>query len=256
MKWANCVKRGILVVFLLVLFSSFIFAVCKNPVVQVDNEDDLAAALKLKAALEDAQQGVAPAEKTILTIVLEEDLKARMSQRVLPEFPLKLGPGAQRIGEKHILAIQELVKQGKFGSARRYLEGAKSTGGKSGLILPEDAKKLEEFIQQAEAAKIKITSSIDRDPGLVRYAADAAKNQEVKRGLDHLITELSKGNVMGAGIGFEPLPGTDVMYMRTRGGARLYIRKVSGGYEIVAKSSKANQDAVLARLRQLYGKKK
>lgn len=256
MKLVNCVKRGISLFILLILFSSVVFAVCKHLVVRVDNEADLAASLKLKAALEDAQQSVAPAEKTILTIILEEDLKARMLQRALPEFPLKLGPGAQRVGEKHILEIQELVKQGKFGSARRYLEGIKPKGGRSGLILSEDAQKLEELIQKAEAAQIKITSHIDRDSGLVRYAEDAAKNQEVKRGLDHLIKELSKGSLTGAGSGLEYLPGSDVIYMRARGGARLYLRKVPGGYEIVAKSSKANQDAVLARLRQLYGKKK
>lgn len=102
--------------------------------------------------------------------------------------------------------------------------------------------------------KIHLTSAIKKDSGLIRLAQEAAGNEKVKRELDHLLYELSKGN-MEAGLGrLGHLEGTDIYYMRGRNGARLYFHQVKDGYEILGKSAKGNnQDRVIRKLCDLYG---
>ncbi|WP_283136453.1 polymorphic toxin-type HINT domain-containing protein [Rhizohabitans arisaemae] len=96
----------------------------------------------------------------------------------------------------------------------------------------------------------KMASAIHDDPYLVKAAQQAGKSNQ--KGLDHLFDQLSKGN-MNPGSGTEFLKGTDVMYARTKDGARLYFRKVGNTIVVVAKSNKKNQQKVIDRLREIYG---
>jgi hypothetical protein len=101
----------------------------------------------------------------------------------------------------------------------------------------------------------RITSSIKNDAALVRAAEKAANNETVQRGLDALTAQLEKGN-LNAGLGTKAIQGTSgIIELRGAGGARLYIRQVgANAYDIVAKSSKANQRVVIQQLQRLYPK--
>ncbi|WP_280402238.1 hypothetical protein [Nocardia carnea] len=75
--------------------------------------------------------------------------------------------------------------------------------------------------------------------------------------MGHLQEQLVRGN-SNAGLGGKTLPGdgnstTDIAYARGKNGARLFYRKVDEEIVIVAKCSKADEDKVISRLRDLYG---
>ncbi len=101
--------------------------------------------------------------------------------------------------------------------------------------------------------RIKFISTIKKNESIHRLAIEATINQNVKRELDHLVLELSKGH-MNAGLhGQGHIEGTDIFYLRGRKGGRLYYHRVEGGYEIVGKSSKGkNQSKVIKKLEELY----
>jgi RHS repeat-associated protein len=99
----------------------------------------------------------------------------------------------------------------------------------------------------------KITSVIHDDPFLVRAAERAGKDTRVQTDLNNMLRQLQQGN-MNPGLETRSLPGTDVFYARSRAGARLFFRNTGDGIEIVAKASKANEDVVIARLKELYGR--
>lgn len=106
--------------------------------------------------------------------------------------------------------------------------------------------------------KIVLTSSINKNPPLLRITKEAVNNQDVQRELDHLMRELGKGN-FEAGLGeIGHVRDTDVFYLRGDRGARLYYRKIKeNNYEIVCKSSKGyNQDKALTTLGRIYRRRK
>ena len=95
-----------------------------------------------------------------------------------------------------------------------------------------------------------LVRSIHKDPRLVREAEAAGTS--VQRSIDSLQEQLAKGN-MNPGIGTRSLDFGNIHEARSRDGARVYFRNVDDNtIEILAKSSKHNQDAVIRRLRQLY----
>jgi len=100
-----------------------------------------------------------------------------------------------------------------------------------------------------------IHSSIKEHPPLLRLTQQAVKNQDVEREMNHLIKELTLGN-MQAGLGAPGhIEGTTIHYLRGRNGARLfYIQNGINEYTIVAKASKANEPQVIDRLKELYTK--
>lgn len=97
-----------------------------------------------------------------------------------------------------------------------------------------------------------MSSVIGEDTFLTRAAQKAGRNQQVQEDMDHLFAQLAQGN-MNPGRGSKSLEGTDVSYARSRRGARLFFRNVPGGVQIVAKSDKKLEEAVIGRLRELYG---
>lgn len=101
--------------------------------------------------------------------------------------------------------------------------------------------------------QIPLTSAIKRNLPIRKLAEHAAIDQGIKRELDHLTLQLSRGNLQ-AGLGTPGhLDGTDIFYLRGRNGGRLYYHKQGSGYEILAKSGKGdNQDQVINKLRALY----
>ncbi|MFG2062531.1 RHS repeat-associated core domain-containing protein [Micromonospora sp. NPDC048871] len=98
-----------------------------------------------------------------------------------------------------------------------------------------------------------LTSAIHDDSLLVRAAQKAGKNQTVQRDLDAMQARLAEGN-LNPGIGNGFLTGTDVAYARSINGARLFFRNTDSGIQIVGKSDKGNQPAVIARLQSIYGR--
>lgn len=91
-----------------------------------------------------------------------------------------------------------------------------------------------------------------RDPKLTKEARKAGKSEQ--RGLDQLTNSLVNGNV-NPGLGTKPLKGMSVPIseLRHNSGARVYFMAHKAEFEIVAKSTKHNQDAVIRRLREVYG---
>lgn len=72
-----------------------------------------------------------------------EDQLARMIDiSQFPDFPVKIPPGAAKTGEKHLIALEELVQQNNFAGAQRYLAKHRSE------LIPDDAAKIDEFLQK------------------------------------------------------------------------------------------------------------
>ncbi|WP_146607471.1 hypothetical protein [Spongiactinospora gelatinilytica] len=88
-------------------------------------------------------------------------------------------------------------------------------------------------------------------PFLKKAAKDAGKSHQ--KSLDHMFKQLSEGN-MNPGIGSSSLGGTDVLYARSRDGARLFFRKIGDRIIIVGKANKGNEGKVIERLKKLYGR--
>jgi hypothetical protein len=94
-------------------------------------------------------------------------------------------------------------------------------------------------------------SRIHDDPGLVREAKATGRTHQAS--IDRLTGQLGSGN-FNPGIGTRGVFG-NVLEARARGGARVYFRTLANGdAEILAKSSKANQNAVIKILEGLYGR--
>jgi hypothetical protein len=99
-------------------------------------------------------------------------------------------------------------------------------------------------------SKPDLTSSINKDPRLVKAAEEMGKNERVQQEADHLIEELLKGNE-NPGLGSKNL-FKDISYLRGRNGARIFYRKTDTGYEILGKADKANEQVVINILKKLY----
>jgi hypothetical protein len=93
-------------------------------------------------------------------------------------------------------------------------------------------------------------SRIHESPGLVRQAEAAGRASQAS--IDRLTAQLAVGK-FNPGIGTKTVFG-NVLEARARDGARVYFRILTNGdAEILAKSTKANQVAVIAMLQSLYG---
>jgi len=96
------------------------------------------------------------------------------------------------------------------------------------------------------ASCFKLKNRINENPKLVKEAQKAGKDQKVQKDLDDLTEKLSEGN-LNPGIGTKPI-GKGISEARSRDGARVYFRVIKGEIEILGKSSKTNQDAVIKEI--------
>jgi hypothetical protein len=99
-----------------------------------------------------------------------------------------------------------------------------------------------------------LKSRIKEDPGLVRAAKKACKNQLIQADINHLEEQLAQGN-MNPGIGSTPL-GNGFMEHRGDNGGRIIVKEVDGGVvEIYGKSGKrtTNQKFVIKRVLEVFG---
>jgi RHS repeat-associated protein len=97
-----------------------------------------------------------------------------------------------------------------------------------------------------------IKSRIKENDFLAKEAKSAGKNKLAQKDIDRLTKQLSNGN-MNPGIGSKAL-FNGIVEARGRNGGRVYFRNTGeNSIEILAKSSKANQDKVINKLKELYG---
>ncbi|WP_370945085.1 polymorphic toxin-type HINT domain-containing protein [Amycolatopsis sp. cg5] len=98
-----------------------------------------------------------------------------------------------------------------------------------------------------------VRSLIKNDSFFVKAAEEAGSNQKVQKEINDLVGKFMNGNT-NPGIGTKALTGTGLSYLRGKDGARVFYRVTENGMEIIAKASKDNEDKVIARLLELYGR--
>jgi plasmid stabilization system protein ParE len=97
---------------------------------------------------------------------------------------------------------------------------------------------------------MRIVSRIGESTKLTREAENAGASAQ--QSIDRLTSQLAQGN-LNPGIGTRQL-FNGIREARARDGARVYFRQVGDTIEILAKSTKANQKAVISALQQIYGR--
>lgn len=120
-----------------------------------------------------------------------------------------------------------------------------------GIMILATSKQLD--ASQSSLDKIVLSSAIKNDKVILRLVKDAVRNEDVQRGLNHLIAELGKGNYE-AGLGNPGhIDGTDIFYLRGRNGERLFYHQIGENkYELVGKASKSNEQQVIDTLKDRY----
>jgi hypothetical protein len=98
--------------------------------------------------------------------------------------------------------------------------------------------------------KFNIISRIKESPKLIREAQKLTGIHQ--REINTLTQELMKGN-LNPGIGSKSL-GQGISYARSRNGARLFFRELNGKIEILGKSIKSNEQAVINEVLRVFGK--
>ena len=66
--------------------------------------------------------------------------------------------------------------------------------GKQGEKISKSSQAKQTKAKNKEGSKLELTSSIDKDPRLVKAAKEMGKNERIQQEANHLIDELSKGN--------------------------------------------------------------
>ncbi len=96
-----------------------------------------------------------------------------------------------------------------------------------------------------------IISKVKEDPLILRIARDIGGKDSISRDVNHLISELNKGNT-NPGIGTKTI-SRGLYELRGRNGGRVYYRnRGKEGYEILGYSDKGSQRKVINRLKELY----
>lgn len=96
-----------------------------------------------------------------------------------------------------------------------------------------------------------IASRVKEDSFLSRIAKGVGKKEPINRDINHLISELNRGNT-NPGVGTKSIsPG--IYELRGRNGGRVYYKDSSGGrYEVLGYSDKETQDKVIKHIRKKY----
>jgi putative component of toxin-antitoxin plasmid stabilization module len=95
-----------------------------------------------------------------------------------------------------------------------------------------------------------IISRIKESSRLVKEAEVAGKSAQGS--MDRMVEQLKSGN-MNPGIGTKNI-GDGIFETRAADGGRVYFRNTTAGIEILGKSTKANQDAVIKEIKHTFGK--
>ena len=155
-----------------------------------------------------------------------------------------LKAGASLIPMAKITKVPKVVKAignvGKTGSKK----------GKQGEKIAKSGQAKQTKTKNKEGSKLELTSSIDKDPRLVKAAKEMGKNERIQQEANHLIDELSKGNE-NPGLGTKNL-FKDVSYLRGRNNTRVFYRRTATGYEILGKADKANEKTVINIINKIY----
>ena len=108
-----------------------------------------------------------------------------------------------------------------------------------------------ELDENVKDVKVEIVYRIKENPGLIREAQRAGRDQDAQRSLNNLVEQLSLGN-RNPGIGNRRVKGLkDVYELRGKNRARVYYREVDGKIEILGKSVKNNQQKVINILKKM-----
>jgi hypothetical protein len=177
------------------------------------------------------------------------------------KFFFTTGPGsggiydqvkAQRGMANDILGEQLYPDRGVYDSAKDF---AGMMPGTSAIVSMEEVTNTANSVTKRVLAganlattPLVVTSSIKKNLGLVREAQYAGKSHQ--NSLDHLTLRLQQGSV-NPGSGSKHL-FSGIHEARADNGARVYFQNIKDGIEIVGKSTKKNQEKVIALLRKLY----
>ncbi|NIK58320.1 RHS repeat-associated core domain-containing protein [Kribbella shirazensis] len=132
--------------------------------------------------------------------------------------------------------------------------GSDSTSGSGSNVSGSTAQSPDPDDEQGPGKpKITVTSRLRGDKVLERAAQQVGKNARQQQDVDNIVARFQNGNT-NPGIGSKSLGNTDVYYLRTRSGARVFYRNNSQGIEIVGKANKGNENAVIKRLTEVYGR--
>ena len=137
-------------------------------------------------------------------------------------------------------------------------KGAKA-GKKAYNLLKEHGDDIASFANKVlngrkKIGKYYVNSRIDEDSFLIRETEKAMKDKKLQAEANHLLNEYLKGN-SNPGSGNNYL-FNGVFELRSKNGARVYLRTEGDTVEILAKSDKKNQAKVIERLEEIYGKKR
>ena len=116
-------------------------------------------------------------------------------------------------------------------------------------ISPMGAQSIFSFI--GPGSSIKIISLVKGDAKLLQLAKETFKgNTKLGKEASALIEQLAKGN-FNPGIGTKNI-FKNILEARSKGGARVYFRKIGDTVEILAYSNKPTQVAVIKQLRKIW----
>jgi len=150
-------------------------------------------------------------------------------------------------------AIETVTSKAVKNSSGKFV--GEATGDIGQDIAEEIWNQISEYMDEDEGSSNssvpKLTSSIHKDPRLIKAAMEMGKNERIQQEANHLINELLSGNT-NPGIGTQNL-FKDITYLRGKNGARIFYRTTNEGYEILAKANKANEQTVINILKKLYG---
>lgn len=108
------------------------------------------------------------------------------SPALASDFPVKLGPGAQRVGEKHIAELDTIISEGRFDDALAYLEQYGDE------ILPEDYASMERYIGSKQQGLEEI---LEKASFQVRTTLDPKKNAHLKTTTREIVRQLRPSHV-------------------------------------------------------------
>lgn len=213
-------------------------------------------------------------DETVIISVLDPgsgEIHRIISNRVHPFFVAKPNPEIPVVNVRHHPSADDLHLTGTWLSADALQAGHRVLSADGTLDVVESVSIVQEalqafnltvagfhtfFVSGAFDAEpiwvhndcLQIVSRISRSQLLMREAERAGRSHQI--GIDRLTAQLRAGNT-NPGLGSRPIGG-GISEARGRDGSRVYWMKRGNNIEVLAKSSKSNQDKVIRELRRIY----